>query len=145
MEVNNMEQFGADQTRTLEQNFRELITERCRFCGFNKYLVENPNFEFPEFTENCHGYITIPGMFGGFSYFLEEQDGNLVLYAEQSSRMDHDSNDYLYYEIVVDGSRMLKGEEREVVRKKFWELAKKAHEKFLQEIKTIKEVGDNMN
>ncbi len=128
----------------LEQNFKELIIERCKFCGFDKYLEENPDFEFSKITEkllepNTQCFISIPGMFGGFAYYLEEVDGKFVLYAEQSSRMDYDSNSYLYSEITESGNRMLGGEEREVVRKKFCELAKKAHEKRLQKPEAIKE------
>ncbi len=127
----------------LEQSFRELITERCKFCGFDKYLEENPNFEFPKITEdllkpNTQGSITIPGMFGGFTYYLKKANSKFVLYAEQSSRMDHDSNDYLYFEITESGSRVLESEERETVRKKFCELTKKTHERHLQEPETMK-------
>lgn len=111
----------------LEQNFRELIIEKCKFCGFDKYLEENPDFEFPKIAENCSGHITIPGMFGGFDYFVKTQGDESVLYAEQSSRMDYSSDDYLYYEITASGSKLLKDEEREVVWKKFRELDKREH------------------
>lgn len=127
----------------LEQNFRELIIKQCKFCGFDKYLADNPDFEFPKIDENLLGWenaqhIAIPGMFGGFDYFLEEVGDSVVLYAEQSSRMDHDSNDYLYFEITESGSKKLEGEEREIMRKKFCELAKKAHERHLQELEAMK-------
>ena len=124
-----------DINKILEQNFRELIIERCKFCQFDKYLEENPDFEFPKIIENCHGYITIPGLFGGFTYYLEKIDDKPVLYAERSSRMDYDSDSYLYFEITEDGGRTLEGEEREAVRKKFWELAKKEHEERKRRIK----------
>ena len=78
-------------------------------------------------------------MFGGFAYYLEEMGDKFVLYAEQSSRMNHDSNDYLYFEITESGSKKLEGEEREIMRKKFCELAKKAHEKHLQKLKAMRE------
>ena len=128
----------------LEQNFREPIIKQCKFCGFDKYLEENPDFEFPKITESLlepytQSFIAIPGMFGGFTFYLEEASGKFMLYAEQSSRMDYDSNSYLYSEITESGNRMLGGEEREVVRKKFCELAKKAHEKRLQKPEAIKE------
>lgn len=124
------ESMTKDNTSCLdeiEQNFRRLIIEKCKFCQFNKFLVENPDFEFPKITENCSGHITIPGMFGGFDYFVEKQDDKLVLYAEQSSRMDYSSDDYLYYEVATSGSRLLRDEEREAARKKFWEVAKREH------------------
>ena len=116
--------------RQLEQNFRELIIERCRFCGFDKYLEENPVFELPKIGEDLLGweigqYIAIPGLVGGFDYFLDRQDDELVLYAEQSSRMDYSSDDYLYYEIKEAGSRLLQDEERKVVAGKFRELGRK--------------------
>lgn len=113
-----------DDLCKIEQNFRELIIEKCRFCQFDKFLEENPDFELPKITESCSGHITVPGMFGGFDYFSEEQGSGPVLYAEQSSRMDYSSDDYLYYGVTAGGSRMLEGEEREAVRKKFGELAK---------------------
>ena len=37
------------------------------------------------------------------------------------------------------GGRILKSKEREMVRKKFCELAKKAHEKHLQKLKAMRE------
>lgn len=128
----------------IEQNFKELIVERCKFCGFDKYLVENPDFEFPKIDESLLGWenaqhITVPGMFGGFTYYIEEADSKFVLCAEQSSRMDRDSDDYLYFEVTENGSRMLESKEREVVRKKFCELAKEAHKKHLQELKAMRE------
>lgn len=132
------------QIKKLEQNFYELVVARCKFCGFDKYLEENLDFEFPKITEdllrpNTQSFIAIPGMFGGFTYYLEEVDNKRVLYAEQSSRMDYSSDSYIYFEITESGSRTLEGEGREVVRKKFWELARKAHEKRLQELKVMRE------
>lgn len=67
----------------LEQNFRKLIIERCKFCGFDRYLEENPDFEFPKITEgllepDTQCFISIPGMFGGFTYYLEEVDADLA-------------------------------------------------------------------
>lgn len=112
----------------LTQNFRDLIIEKCRFCQFDKYLEENPDFEFPEITENCAGFIVIPGLFGGFEYFIGEENGEPVLYAEQSSRMDYDSDDYLYYKITPNSSEMLQGEERRKVHDKFRELERSKHE-----------------
>ncbi len=127
----------------IEQNFHDLIIEQCEFRQFDKYLEENPDFEFPKITEdllrsNVQDFIAIPGMFGGFTYYLEEVDGKLVLYAEQSSRMDHDSDSYAYFEITEDGSRMLESEEQDVARKKFWELAKKVHEEHKRKIEKMR-------
>lgn len=122
----------SSQMKELEQNFRELIIERCRFCGFDKYLAENPDFEFSKIDEGLLGWengqhITIPGMFGGFDYFLGKvgNNHNLVLYAEQSSRMDHNSNSSSVFEVSIDGSRLLKDEERRMVWAKFRQLGKK--------------------
>lgn len=116
--------------KELEQNFRELIIERCRFCGFDKHLAENLDFEFPKIDKSLLGWensqhITIPGMFGGFDYFLGKVGNNLVLYAEQSSRMDHDSDSSSVFEVSIDESRLLKGEERRMVWAKFRQLGKK--------------------
>lgn len=114
----------------LEQNFKELIIQQCKFCGFDRYLAENPDFEFPKVNESLLGWengqhITIPSMFGGFDYFLDEVGGNVVLYAEQSSRMDHDSNSSSVFEVGADGARLLEGEERRTVWEKFRQLDKK--------------------
>lgn len=119
----------------LGQKFRELIIQQCKFCGFDKYLEDNPDFEFPKIDkgllrwENSH-HITIPGTFGSFDYFLEEVDNNhnLVLYTEQSSRMDHDSNSSLVFEISTSEARLLEGEERRIVWEKFRQLDKKRFE-----------------
>lgn len=121
----------------LEQNFRKLIIERCKFCGFDKYLAENPDFGFPKIDRSLLGWengqhITIPGMFGGFDYFLEEVDDSFVLYAEQSSRMDYDSNSSSVFEVGIDGSRLLEGEERRMVWEKFRQLDKKRFEEHKQ-------------
>lgn len=123
----------------IERNFKELIIRQCKFCGFDKFLEDNPDFEFPEITTELLGWengrhIMIPGLFGGFGYFLEEADGQPVLYAEQSSRMDHDSSDYLYFEVTADSSRRLEGEEREAVQKKFRKLAMEAHREHLRKV-----------
>lgn len=129
----------------LEQNFRELIIEKCKFCQFDKYLEENPGFEFPKIAEGCSGHITIPGMFGGFDYFVEKQGDKSVLYAEQSSRMDYSSDDYLYYEVTTNDSKLLKDEEREVAQQKFEELAKKEHEEYkrkMEEMRSKHEPGE---
>ncbi len=132
-----------DELQKIEQNFRELIIEKSRFCGFDKYLEENSDFEFPEATRDLLGWengrhIVIPGMFGGFDYFLEETPQGLVLYAEQSSRMDRDSSDYLYYEVAEHGSRRLEGEERDDIQNSFRKLAKGVRKKCLQELKAMK-------
>lgn len=125
---------------SLEQNFKELILQRCRVYELDK----NPDFKFPKIAKDLlepdtQVFVTIPGMLGGFTYYLEETDGKHILYAEQSSRMDHSSDDYLYFEITESGSQMLEGEERETVRRKFWELAKKAHEEHLRKLKEARE------
>lgn len=102
----------------IEQNFKELIAKRCKFCGFDKYLAENPGFEFPKINGGLLGWengqhIAIPGMLGGFDYFLGKVDNNLVLHTEQSSRMDHDSNSSSVFEISE--ARFLEGEEQSVL------------------------------
>ncbi len=129
-----------NEVQKIEQNFRELIIEKSRFCGFDKYLEENSDFEFPEVTRDLLGWengrrIVIPGMFGGFDYFLEETPQGLVLYTEQSSRMDRDSSDYLYYEVTEHGSRRLEGEEREAAHEKFWKMVRRQHEERMREIR----------
>ncbi len=113
-----------ENLKNLEQGFRTLIIEQCKFCKFDKYLEENPDFEFPKITPELLGqentkHVAIPGLFGGFSYFLEEKNGMPVLYCEQSSRMDYSSDDYSYFEVAENNSRMLEGEERAAIQKKF--------------------------
>lgn len=126
---------NTNSLKQIEQNFEGLIIERCKFCGFDKYLAENPDFELPRIDESLFGWengqhITIPGMFGGFDYFLEGVNDSFVLYAEQSSRMDHDSNSFSVFEVSVDGSRLLEGEERRIVWAKFRQLDKKRFEEY---------------
>ena len=125
--------------KTLERNFRELIIERCCFCGFDKYLTENPDFEFPRIARDLLGWensqhITIPGLFGGFDYFFEDIDGKIVLYAEQSSRMDHDSDSSSVFEVGMDGNRLLEGEERRIVWEKFRQLDRKRLEEHKRKV-----------
>lgn len=125
---------------TVENNFRNLIISQCKFCKFDEYLKQNPDFEFPKINSNLLGWengehITIPGLFGGFSYFLEINSGELVLYAEQSSRMDYDSNDYTYFEITQNENRILKSEERETAQKKFRQLDRKGFEEHRRRMK----------
>lgn len=136
----------SEQITAIGEKFRELIIDRCKFCQFDKYLEENPDFEFPVITMGLLGWengkhITIPGLFGGFDYFLEERGGGLALYAEQSSRMDSSSDDYVCFELTANGSRMLQDAEREVVWKKFRELDKKARREHLQRLKKCQEEG----
>lgn len=135
--------MGSSNAAVLERNFRELIIERGKFCQFDKYLEENSDFEFPHVTEDLLGWenskhITIPGLLGGFDYFLEERDGKMVLYAEQSSRMDNSSDDYLYFEITEDENRMLEGEELEIVREKFSQASRKAREEHLRKVRQLR-------
>lgn len=123
----------------LEQNFEKLIINRSKFCGFDEYLTENPDFEFPKITESLLGWensqhITIPGLFGGFDYFLEEVDSKVVLYAEQSSRMDYGSDSSLFFEISADTSRKLEGKERKTIWEKFKRLDKKRFEEHKRKI-----------
>lgn len=123
----------------LEQNFEKLIIDRSKFCGFDEYLTENPDFEFPKITESLLGWensqhITIPGLFGGFDYFLEEVDSKVILYAEQSSRMDYGSDSSLFFEISADTSRELEGKERKAVWEKFRRLDKKRFEEHKRKI-----------
>lgn len=130
----------------IEQSFRELIIERCKFCDFDKYLAENPDFAFPKLSEEMIGsqelnFIAIPGLFGGFAYYLGNISDEITLYAEQSSRMDHDADDATYFEIREDSSRLLRGQERRVVQKKFYELAKKAHENHIAKLNNTKTNG----
>lgn len=132
-----------DTLSQITQNFRNLIISQCRFCGFDQYLAENPGFEFPEITADLFGadldrHIAIPGLFGGFNYFLTQVDGKPVLYAEQPSRMDHDSNSYSYFEVTADGSRKLEGEEREDIHRRFLQFMKRAREKHLAATKATK-------
>lgn len=122
--------------RKIEDNFRELIIERCKFCQFDQYLEEDPGFEFPRITEDLLGadkqdFIMIPGMFGGFAYYVD----GVTLYAEQSSRMDYSSDDYSYFEVTEEGYVTLEGEARENVAKKFRELSKKAFEEREQRLR----------
>lgn len=139
-----MTETKSNQIKNLEQNFRKLIIERCKFCDFDKYLDENPDFEFPKIDESLLGWengqhITIPGMFGGFDYFLGKVGNHLVLYAEQSSRMDHDSNSSSVFEVSLDGSRLLEGEERRMVWEQFRQLDKKRFEEHKRKAKERRE------
>lgn len=139
----NMVKDNTSSLNKLKQNFKKLIIEQCKFRKSCKHLEKDPDFEFPKITKDLlrsdvQNFITIPGMFGGFTYYLEEADGKLVLYANQSSRMDYDDNSYLYFEVTENGDRLLDGEEREIIRKRFWELAKKSHEKRLRELKAMR-------
>lgn len=134
-----MAKDNTSSLNKLEQNFRELIIERCKFCGFDKYLEENPDFEFPKLTESLlepytQSFIAIPGMFGGFTFYLEEASGKFMLYAEQSSRMDYDSDSSSVFEVGMDGSRLLEGEERKVVWGKFRRLDRKRFEEHRREV-----------
>ena len=134
-----MTKDNTSSLNKLEQNFRELIIKQCKFCGFDKYLADNPDFEFPKIDENLLGWenaqhIAIPGMFGGFDYFLEEVGDSVVLYAEQSSRMDHDSNSSLVFEVSMSEARLLEGNERRTVWEKFRQLDKKRFDEYKQEV-----------
>lgn len=127
------------RTQQIEQNFKELIIKRCEFCDFDRYLAENPDFEFPKIDEGLleweNGqHITIPGMFGGFDYFLEEVGDDFILYAEQSSRMDYDSNSFSVFEVSGDGGRLLDGNERKAVWEKFRQLDKKRFEEHRRKV-----------
>lgn len=139
-----MTKDNTNSLKRVEQNFKELIVERCKFCGFDKYLAENPDFEFPKIGESLLGWenaqhITIPGMFGGFDYFLEEVGDSDVLYVEQSSRMDYDSNSSSVFEVSMSEARLLEGEERRIAWEKFRQLDKKRFEEHRRKMKERRE------
>lgn len=130
-----------DDLAKIEQHFHNLII---KYCPPHSSLANDPDFEFPKLTTEMLDteltqLIAVPGYFGGFCYYLEGKGGNITLYAELSSRMDHSSDSYSYFEITPENSRTLRDAEREDIKRKFWEFTKKAHEEHMRKIKEKKE------
>ena len=73
--------------KKIEENFKILIKD------FFLYKGDMGDYEycFPELTDDLYikeEFNRVPGMYGGFFYFLKLEDGKPILYAEASSRMD---------------------------------------------------------
>lgn len=74
--------------RKIEGNFHELIGK-----FLNRKCIGDYEYSLPELDEellNHERFHRVPGMFGGFFYFMTVEDGRYVLYAHASSRMDFD-------------------------------------------------------
>lgn len=76
-----------DDLKRIEENFRILVKD----FFLNEKCIGDYDYHFPKITEDLYiqeEFNRVPGMFGGFFYFLKLEDGKPVLYAEASSRMD---------------------------------------------------------
>ena len=74
--------------KKIEENFHKLI---CEFIFKNP--LEREGYQFPKLTEELlthEDFTRVPGMYGGFFYYLKIENGKPVLYANASSRMDLD-------------------------------------------------------
>lgn len=99
------------------QNFLKLINKRTGEFLVSYEEQNGSKLEFPEPTIDTLRpgklyHIAIPGFFGGYSYFFEEHDNNLVMYADLTSRWHASEEDYEYFEVTTDGYYKLKGDKR---------------------------------
>ena len=85
-------EFTHTDLRDIKRNFHNLIHYRCRRSGkIITWLKDNQN-ELPKITNELSQmreplWISIPGMYGGFSYGLIERNGKPVLLTESWIRV----------------------------------------------------------
>ena len=109
------------------KNFLKLINDRTgKFIAHyeerNKEKFELPKLEIDTLKLGKEYHITIPGYLGGYSYFFEEKDNTLIMYADLTSRWQYEE-DYEYFEITTDGySKLQDKKQREELAKKFFQL-----------------------
>ena len=91
--------------KKIEENFKVLINDFFLFKGD----MGDYEYHFPELTDDLYineDFNRVPGMYGGFFYFLKLEDGKPILYANASSRMDMDELyiiDVICYRWIKDG------------------------------------------
>jgi hypothetical protein len=99
-----MRKVSETTLKAIERHFHELIRERA-----GKLIVQH-NLALPELTsqfvaaESRTGF-QIPGMYGGFSYWLEGEGDQTKLIAESWSRVVDGSGQR--HEITAKGSRLV--------------------------------------
>lgn len=76
----------AETVQAIQQNFHTIILGRAQ------QLVAEHNLRLPELDplleyEDCTGLFPIPGMYGGFRYWLEERWESVLLISESWSRV----------------------------------------------------------
>lgn len=108
--------MNKNSVTTIWQSFLKLINERTgRFIANyeersgSKFEPPGPMVDTIELDRLYH--ITIPGYFGGYSYFFEKCNDELIMYANLTSRWQWHEEDYEYFEITAGRYRELKGDE----------------------------------
>ena len=105
-------------------NFLKLINERTGKFIKSYEERDGDKFDLPKLEIDVLRlgkiyHITIPGYLGGYSYFFEEKDNKLVMYADLTSRWQWHEEDYEYFKVTAEGYRKLQGKDRQETASKF--------------------------
>ena len=90
--------------QTIEYYFHEVIRQRA------DELIEEHNLELPKLSVLLHGkknkaWFPVPGMYGGFSYWLEGEGDGIKLISESWCRIVGGSGER--HEVTAAGSRLV--------------------------------------
>ncbi|MBR4447200.1 hypothetical protein [Methanobrevibacter sp.] len=98
--------------KKIEENFHILIND----FYLSQDCIGDYDYRFPKITEDLfvrEDFNRVPGMYGGFFYFLNLESGKPILYANASSRMDLDEliiiDEICYTWVDDDYGKMLSG------------------------------------
>jgi hypothetical protein len=99
-----MQQLSADTLRKIEEHFHAVIRGRAA------RLLEEHGVQLPSLApllalEEPKAWFSIPGMYGGFSYWLEGQGEQTKLISESWSRVIGGSGQR--HEITAEGSKLV--------------------------------------
>lgn len=99
-----MNQSANETLRAIQSHFHDVIRER------TADLIDKHKLTLPDLTqllssEETKAWFPIPGMCGGFSYWLEGEGGNIRLIAESWCRVVSGSGQR--HEITATGSRLV--------------------------------------
>ena len=104
--------------KKIEENFHMLIKD----FYLREENIGDYDYSFPKVTGDLfvrEDFNRVPGMYGGFFYFLKLEGGKPVLYVNASSRMDLDELiiiDEICYTWIGDGEYWEKISESDIMR-----------------------------
>ena len=99
-----MTDIPQNTLQTIEHHFHDVIRERA------SEMIEEYNIELPALTFLIKGkknkvWFPVPGMYGGFSYWLEGEGKDIKLISESWCRVVGGSGER--HEVTAEGSRLV--------------------------------------
>jgi hypothetical protein len=78
---------SIDLARQLEQSFHTMIPKTVRGHIMDEYAFQLPQIPILLELDTPYGYFQIPGMYGGFRYWLKRENSDIVLLSHIASRV----------------------------------------------------------